>query len=83
MSTGKLNVFISLIRVFLHLNTAQESKRKDALLTPQEAILEALNNRKTMRGAFQDKLVKIEAELKALESLSQEYNQPLESDQRK
>ena len=44
--------------------------KRDAMLTPKEAILEALNNLKTMRGAFQDKLAKIEMELKALESLN-------------
>lgn len=45
--------------------------KRDAMLTPKEAILEALNDKKTMRGAYQDKLAKIEMELKALESLDE------------
>lgn len=52
--------------------------KKDALLSPQEAILEALNNRKTMRGAFQDKLAEIEIELKCLENLQKEHNQSVQ-----
>ena len=45
-----------------------------ACLSPQEAIQEALNGRKTMQGAFRDKLIKIEKEIEALEALERQYN---------
>jgi len=47
-------------------------EKTNALFTPQEAILEAINSKKSMLGAFQDRLVKIENELKALEVLQKE-----------
>ena len=47
--------------------------KEDALLTPQEAIQEALNGRRTMRGAFQDKLATCEKEIEKLERLQEEY----------
>jgi hypothetical protein len=53
-------------------------EKTDGMLTPQQAILEDINSKKTMRGAFQDKLAKIETELKSLEALSEEHNQSLE-----
>ena len=42
---------------------AKRIEKKYACLTPQEAIQEALNGRRTMRGAFQDKLMAIENEI--------------------
>ena len=43
--------------------------KNEAMLTPYEAIQEAINSKKTMRGALKDKLAKIETGLKALEIL--------------
>lgn len=44
-------------------------EKEDAILTPQEAIQAALNNKRTMQGAFRDRLAEIETELKCLEGL--------------
>lgn len=44
-------------------------EKKYACLTPQEALQEAMNSRLTMRGAFQDKLAAINAEIEILETL--------------
>ena len=57
--------------------------KRDACLTPQQAIQEALNGRKTMKGAFEDKLAKVNDEILNLESLEQDYNKPFHSDPKK
>ena len=48
-------------------------EKEHACLTPQQAIQEALNGRRTMKGAFEDKLEKIKAEISNLERLKVEY----------
>jgi len=58
-------------------------EKEYAYLSPQEAIQEALNKRKTMREAFKDKLSKIESEIANLEKLEQEYNKILNFDGKK
>lgn len=50
-------------------------EKEDALLTPQEAIQAALNNRRTMLGAFVEKAEKAKADIAMLEALQDEYNQ--------
>ena len=49
-------------------------KKIDALLTPQQAIQEELNKRRTSHGVFSDKLAQIEIELNTLEELQKQYN---------
>ena len=47
-------------------------ERKNACLTPNEAIQEALNSRRSRRDIVKERLDKIEAEIAILEKLEQE-----------
>lgn len=51
-------------------------EKKYACISQLQAVREALNGRRKMKGAFEDKLVKIKKEILNLESLEQEYNSP-------
>ena len=52
-------------------------EKEYACLTPQEAIQEALNGRRTMYGAFKDKLVKVKSEIANLEKLEKQNERNL------
>ena len=51
-------------------------EKEDAMLTPQEAIQYALNQRKTFRGGLYDRLIKADQDIEALEQLQNEYGTP-------
>ena len=49
-------------------------EKKFACLTPQEAIQEELNGRRTIKGAFENKLARVNEEISNLEKLEKEYH---------
>lgn len=50
-------------------------EKNEAMLTPYEAVQEAINDKKTMQGALKDRLAKVETGLKALESLRDSHKE--------